>query len=197
MMKNIWKHLKECEINASFLTAFFSLQIMEAETELKELNIKEEIQDYDEDANDEEVDYDMKPIIVPKLIKREEDSLDYDIVDDEEYEEEGPYDEQDLEESSDDEYSENDSDSDYKGSKKRSSKKEGSFLCLGCDRTFKTQGSLNKHLGHSKSCRQFYEDSGNLPNCFSHPKKKATGDNGDFECEKCKKKFVSEGGLNR
>ena len=186
-----------------FKTAFFSLQIMDGETELKELNIKEEIQDYDEDANDEEVEYDIKPIIVPKLIKREveQDNLDYDIVDEEEYEdEEGPYDEQDLESSDDDdgEFSENDSDSDYKGSKtKRRASKKADFLCLGCDRTFKSQPNLNKHLGHFSGCKQFYEDSGNLPNCFSHPKKKASGDNGDFQCEKCKKKFASEGGLNR
>ena len=85
----------------------------------QELNIKEEVQDYDCEPNEELED---RKLIIPK-IKREVDTFEDDIVD-EEYEEEEPYDEQDLEESSD-EYSENDSDSDYKES---CAHKQGKFL---------------------------------------------------------------------
>ena len=159
----------------------------------QELNIKEEVQDYDYEPNE---DLEDRKLIIPK-IKREVDTFEDDIVD-EEFEDEEPYDEQDLEESSD-EYSENDSDSDYKEkkSKSKSASKSPGILCLGCDRTFKSQPNLNKHLGHFSSCRQLYEESGSLPNCFSQPKKRTTGEDGDFQCEKCYKKFASEGGLNR
>ena len=156
-----------------------------------ELNIKEEVQDYDI------VDFDAKKPIIPRLIKSEIDDTD-DIA---EYEE--PYDEHDLEESSDEyanEAYEEDSDYEYKSKRvKKEPKQNGKtgILCLGCDKTFKSQPNLNKHLGHFDGCRQFYEDSGNLPNCFKQPRKKPTGDIGDFACEKCDKKFTSEGGLNR
>ena len=98
-----------------------------------------------------------------------------------------------------------DSDYDYKRRRTRNSRirrgdraKVQGLVCRGCQRTFGSQGNLNKHLGHFKKCKKAYRKSGDLPVCFAGQKRVRinTGEE-DFECEKCRKKFISEGGLNK
>ena len=98
-----------------------------------------------------------------------------------------------------------DSDYEYKSKRTRNSRirhgdraKGQGLNCRGCQRTFGSQGNLNKHLGHFKKCKKAYRKSGDLPVCFAVEKKVQinTGEK-DVESEKCRKKFISEGGLNK
>ena len=123
------------------------------------------------------------------LVKQEmDDYLNYvependylDEVEDEEFEENPIYGEEDLESSTDEEEGEDESDSEYVyKSKKRKKEKvqngENGISCHGCQRTFQTQANLNKHLGHFKKCRNVYEESGELPTCFTTNKRTYTG----------------------
>ena len=79
--------------------------------------------------------------------------------------------------------------------------------CQGCQRTFLSKANLNKHIGQNGKCKRFYENQGILPpELIAHEKRKsqlkeinAPSDTLEtqYECEKCKKKFTSEGGVNR
>ena len=166
----------------------------------------------------EEVDQDTSSSVVKDcsvvLVKEE---IDDDLIDNE-FDEQN-YDEQDLESSEDDyedddeddEYESDDSDFEYKSKKRRKSASEkdssGTYNCASCHRTFRSQPNLNKHLGHFENCRKHYEDIGSLPLCFSsqagsrtaskHKKQNDSEDTGDYACNKCHKRFISEGGLNR
>ena len=135
--------------------------------------IKEEILEFDDN---------------PENIKQEynEDYLDEEYEDNEENEENLHYEEQDLlsseNEQSDDDYV-------YKKRKRKAPKRKARnkdplvdedeedensdrIPCKGCSRSFGSQGNLNKHLGHFRSCRGVYEDLGELPACFQGPKRR-------------------------
>ena len=151
-----------------------------------------------------------KEVALEAKIKKELDDLIDDF--DEDDEEDDIFKGEDFESSED---FEDDSDSDYKSSLRsgaRRIKKEipeqfddGSGIpCQSCQRTFLSQPNLNKHIGQSKKCKRHYENHGILPpELLAHQRRKnQLKDNHDntsldFQCEKCKKCFNSEGGVNR
>ena len=81
--------------------------------------------------------------------------------------------------------------------------------CQSCQKSsFLSQANLNKHIGQNLKCKLYYESQGILPSelLAAHQRRKnqskentqqTNNDSLGFQCEKCKKHFSSEGGVNR
>ena len=82
--------------------------------------------------------------------------------------------------------------------------------CQSCQKSsFLSQANLNKHIGQNLKCKLYYESQGILPSelLAAHQRRKnqfkkenttnISSSSLGVQCEKCKKRFSSEGGVNR
>jgi hypothetical protein len=77
---------------------------------------------------------------------------------------------------------------------------DAGFSCQKCERTFRNQTNLHKHLSQVKKCKRHYAQNDQLPEFQNHKRKKVPGETEEdlqHPCEKCSKRFVSESSLNR